>query len=318
MTSPVKNLLIIGGSGFVGRALCEQLTRLGPGLRITVPTRRAAHARALWSLPAVQVVSPGALDADTLRSLCEGRDAVINLVGILHGSEREFQAAHAELPARLARACAAAGVPRLLHVSALGASAEAPSAYLRSKAAGEAALRAQEGLRATVLRPSVIHGVDDRFLNMFAGFTALPVLPLAGAHARMQPVWVQDVARAIVHCLRMPQSAGLTYDLAGPRVYTLQELVQLVARLKGHAPRIVPLPAGLAWAQAALMELMPGKPLMTRDNLLSLDVPSVADGRNPGLTELGIHAAAVEDIAPWSLGPQGRMRQMDALRAHRD
>jgi uncharacterized protein YbjT (DUF2867 family) len=318
MTYPVKNLLVLGGSGFLGRALCEQLSRIGQGIRITVPTRRPAHAKALWSLPAVQVVTEACLDDATLTRLCSGRDAVINLVGILNGSTAEFNAAHAELPERIARACAQAGVGRLLHVGALGASVQAPSAYLRSKAAGESALKAQPGIQATILRPSVVHGPDDRFLNLFAAMSFLPVLPLAGADAKLQPVWVQDVARALVQCLRLPQTAGVTYEIAGPKVYTLRELAQLAAQMSGHSPLVIGLPAALAYAQAMLMELVPGKPLLTRDNLLSLDVPSVASGLLPGLEELNIQAASVEDVAPWTVGPESRMRRFNAFRAQRD
>ena len=209
---------------------------------------------------------------------------------------------HVQLPRRLAQACAAANLHRVVHVSAIGADASAPSRYLRSKAGGEAAL-ASKALDLTVLRPSVMFGDGDRFLTLFARLQAIfPVIPLAGAGARFQPVWVDDVATAIVRCLDDRTTIGQTFECCGPEVYTLKQLMQIAGRCSGHPRPIIELPALLGRLQAGLMEWLPGEPLMSRDNLDSMRVASVASGDRPGLTRLGIQPAAVEAIAPFYLG----------------
>jgi NADH dehydrogenase len=280
-----------------------------------VPTRHIAHARDLQMLPTLQPVQADVHDDAQLAKLVSGRGAVINLVAVLHGDERRFQQVHVDLPTRLARACQAAGVKRLVHVSALGAGANAPSLYLRSKAAGEAALAAA-GLDLTVLRPSVIFGAHDKLLNLFAALQGVaPFVPLAGADSRYQPVWVDDVAAAIVRCLDDPSTVGKTYECTGPDVYTLRELVQVAGRWSGHARPVFRLPGGLADLQAMLMEMLPGEPLMSRDNLASMTVPSVATGTLPGLETLGVRAAALDAIAPLYLGPGQGLARLDAWRA---
>ena len=311
------NILILGGSGFVGRSVCERLVERsgGAGGRIIVPSRRPARAKHIQLLPTVQVVQADVHDDAQLALLVAGNDAVINLIATLHGSEAEFQRAHVELPRRLATACAAAAVRRVVHVSALGASASAPSRYLRSKAAGEAVL-ASAGLELTVLRPSVIFGEHDSFLNLFAALqAALPVVPLAGAKARFQPVWVEDVAAAIVFCLDDPTTIGQTLECAGPRVYTLKELVQLAGRWSGHARPVFGLPEAAGRLQAAAMELLPGAPLMSRDNIDSMRVDNVASATLPGLESLGIQAAALESVAPMYLGHSDGPARLDPWRA---
>jgi uncharacterized protein YbjT (DUF2867 family) len=313
-------LLILGGSGFVGRSLCEQLVRaFGGSARLTVATRRLRAAQAVQSLPGLTVLQADVHDDAQLRGLLAGQDAVINLVAILQGSEAAFERAHAALPRRLAAACHAGGVRRLIHVSALGAAPDAPSRYLRSKAAGEAVLqRAAQtsALDLSLLRPSVIFGQGDRFLNLFAQLQSLfPVLPLAGADARFQPVWVEDVAAAILRCLQQRQSIGQTYELAGPQVLTLAELARLAGRCAGHQRPILPLPAPLAWLQAVAMEMLPGVPLMSRDNLASMRVPNVASGQWPGLAELGITAQAAEAIVPGYLGEGLGVARLNRWRA---
>lgn len=299
----MKRWLVLGGSGFVGRALCEQLVDQhgAGGVRITVPTRRRAHAQHLLPLPTVDVVEASVHDEKALMRLLAGVDAVVNLVAILHGSKDEFEHAHVGLPQRLAAACVRAGVRRVVHVSALGVPddpASAPSNYLRTKAAGELALRAA-GLDLTVLRPSVIFGAHDRFLNLFARLqAAFPVVPLAGSDARFQPVWVGDVARAIARCLADPTTAGQTYECVGPQVYTLKELVEMAGRFSGHPRRVVPVPGWVGRAQAFAMSVLPGEPLMSKDNLDSMQVPNVATGRWPGLPALGVAPTPVTSIAP--------------------
>ncbi len=313
----MSNILVLGGTGFVGRSLCARLVARSGGAAgcIAVATRRAAHARQIQLLPTLEVIEADVHSQAELSRLVKGRDAVVNLVAILHGSEARFHEAHVALPRKLAQACAANGVRRLVHVSALGASEGAPSRYLRSKAAGETQLKAAR-LDLTLLRPSVIFGEGDRFLNLFAQLQAVfPVLPLAGADARFQPVWVEDVAAAIVNCLDDPGTIGLTLECAGPDVQTLAELARLAGRWSGHERRIVPLPPSLARLQATLMELLPGTPLMSRDNLDSMRVPSVASGQLPGLSHVGIRASALDAVVPLYLAAGQGVARLDPLRS---
>lgn len=312
----MRELLILGGTGFVGRVLCERLIEHFAGrARLTVPTRRLQHGKALLTLPTIRLVEADVHDNAQLASLVAGHDAVINLVAILHGSAADFERVHVALPRRLAEACRAGGVRRVLHVSALGVAADAPSNYLRSKAAGEAALRGQ-GLDVTVLRPSVIFGAGDRFLNLFARLQRVfPVMPLAGHGARFQPVWVGDVAAALVASLARPQSIGQTYECAGPSTYTLAEIVRLSGRWAGCERPVLPLPDALGRVQAALMGLLPGEPLMSGDNLDSMRVPNVATGWLPGLDALGIAPSALEAVAPAYLNPQAGPARLGSWRA---
>ena len=313
------NLLILGGTGFVGRSVCGELVaRSGGGsAQVVVPSRSPAAAKHLQSLPTVRVAQADVHDEAQLTALLRGRDAVVNLVAILHGSAAAFERAHVTLPRTLARACAAAGVKRVVHVSALGVGPGAPSDYLRSKTAGEAVLAAA-GLDLTVLRPSVIFGAHDRFLNLFAQLQSVfPVMPLAGAQARFQPVWVQDVAAAIVHCLGDDATIGQTYELAGPQVFTLKELVQTAGRLSGHARPVIGLPDALGALQAMAMELLPGAPLMSRDNLASMRVPNVATGTLPGLDALGIKPASIASVVPGYLSAGQGAARLDRWRARR-
>ena len=315
-TAPI---LILGGSGLVGRALCETLTRQPPWadlpLRLRVPTRRLGHAQAVQALPPVEVLQADVHDDATLDRLVAGCRAVVHLVAVLHGDDARFERVHVQLPQRLAAACRRQGVARLVHVSALGVATDAPSRYLRSKARGEAVLQAA-GLQLTVLRPSVIFGAQDRFLNTFASLQRLaPVLPLACAQAQFQPVWVGDVAQAIRHCLARPDSAGQIIDCAGPQVLTLAELVQRAGQWAGCPRPVWGLPAGLGRLQAWLMERAPGEPLMSRDNLDSMRVPNVASGRQPGLEALGITPTALAAIAPGYLAAGQGCARLDGLRS---
>ncbi len=310
MTSAPRNVLVLGGTGFVGRSVCEALARRPGGGRIVVPTRHLARGAHVQSLPTLELVQADVHDGAALARLLAGCDAVVNLVAILHGTAASFDHVHAALPRKLAQACMAFGVRRLVHVSALGAAVDAPSMYLRSKAQGEAALAAVPELQTTVLRPSVIFGADDQFLRVFARLQALaPVMPLAGSGAQFQPVWVEDVAQAIVSCLQQPETAGKTFECTGPTVYTLSDLVRLAGRYSGHERPQIALPGFMGRLQATLMELLPGQPLMSRDNVASMQVPNVATGRLPGLQALGITPAALEAVAPQYLGSQvGRAR----------
>jgi NADH dehydrogenase len=312
----MKTILVLGGTGFVGRAVCARLVNRSGGAngRIVVPTRRAPHGNRVRSLPTVDPVAANVHDESQLARLVAGCDAVINLVAILHGSAADFEHVHVALPRRLAQACRTAGVRRLVHVSALGVGPGAPSNYLRSKTEGEAALAAA-GLDLTVLRPSVIFGEEDRFLNVFAQLQGVaPVIPLAGSGARFQPVWVDDVAEAVVRCLDRTDTCGQTYECVGPTIYRLSELVAFAGRWSGQARTQFPLPDFLGRLQAMAMELLPGEPLMSRDNLDSMRVPNVASGTVPGLAALGITAAAMEAIAPSYLGSQHARARLDHWR----
>ena len=300
----MTRVLVLGGTGFVGRHLCEKLQR--QGWHTTVPTRRAIHARSVQHLPLVQVTEADVHDRQSLEGLLSDHDAVVNLVAILHGQPGDFTRAHVTLPTTLSQACQGSGVRRLVHVSALGADLDGPSLYQRSKAQGEEVLRGA-GLALSILRPSVIFGAGDRFLNLFAQLQRVfPVLPLAGAGTRFQPVWVEDVADAVVACLSdqgLPRSSvGQTFECAGPEVLTLSDLVKLAGRAGSHQRPVIPLPMSLGRLQARMMEMLPGEPLISRDNLDSMKVDNIATGQWPGLSSLGITPSSVHAIAPGYLG----------------
>jgi uncharacterized protein YbjT (DUF2867 family) len=294
----MKRILVLGGTGFVGRHLCKELARLQ--YRVTVPTR--SRAQSFQSLPFADLVQADIHDEAALARLISGHDAVVHLVAILHGDLFKFEHVHVELARKIARACLDSGVPRLVHVSALGAAKDAPSMYQRSKAAGEAVLQGSQ-LDWTVLRPSVIFGEGDQFLALFARLQeALPVMPLAGADTLFQPVWVGDVVSAVVQCLQRNDTGKRTYEVCGPDRFTLRQLVQMAGRLSGHPRPVIGLPPVLARLQALMMELAPGQPLMSRDNLDSMKVSNVASGNLPGLDALGISPSALAAIAPTYLG----------------
>jgi len=303
----MNKILLLGGTGFVGRHVCEKLARLQ--CRVTVVTRRRDNARHLQMLPLVDVVEADAHDSSSLAPLLAGHDAVVNLIAILHGSQAAFDKAHVQLPLELVRACEASGLRRIIHISALGASLSSPSMYQRSKARGEAVMLSS-GLDVTVLRPSVIFGAEDKFLNTFARLQQVfPVIPLAAATARFQPVWVEDLADAIVRCLGDAETAGQIYEACGPEVFTLRQLVEFAGRYAGvnagKGRPVLPLPAALGRLQALLMELAPGEPMMSRDNLDSMASDNVATGKLPGLQALGVQPASLEAIGPSYLGAQG-------------
>lgn len=301
--SACARVLVLGASGFVGRSVCARLGAAGVAVRAL--TRDRLKSRPLTVIPSLEIFEASPHDDAGLARALDGMDAVVNLVGILHASRREpFEKVHARLPARLARACRAAGVGRLVHVSALHADPGGPSEYLRSRGRGEAALRAEgAGLAITILKPSVIFGRDDSFLNLFAGLVKpLPVVPLAGAGVRFQPVWVEDVARAVAACLGDARTAGQSYDLCGPQAYRLAEIVGYVARLQGLDRIIVPLPGWAATAQAFVLEHLPG-PLMTRDNLASMKVDSVCSCPFPEV--FGFAPSAMEAIVPEYMAAAG-------------
>jgi NADH dehydrogenase len=210
-----------------------------------------------------------------------------------------------QLPLALVNACNAAGQRRIVHISSLGADINAPAMYQRSKARGEAVLQ-RSGLDVSVLRPSVIFGAEDKFLNTFASLQKIfPLIPLAGSTAKFQPVWVEDVATALVKCIEDTATLGKTYEACGPEIFTLKQLVQLAGQYSGHDKPVIGLPDVLARLQAALMELAPGEPIMSRDNLDAMKVDNIASSKLPGLQALGITPSALSAVAPFYLGAKG-------------
>ena len=312
----MKKVLILGGSGFVGKHVCEKLVE--QNISATVLTRRRGNARHLFLLPMVEVLEVKRLDAATLAAQLAGHDAVINLIAILHGNSEAFEKAHVELPKTIVSACEQSGVKRIVHVSAIGASPSSASEYQRTKARGEQ-IFARAGLDVSIIRPSVIFGDGDQFLNMFAKLQRVfPVIPLAGSTARFQPVWVEDVARAVVACLLERDAAGKIFEACGPEVFTLKQLVELAGRYAGinggRGRPVIGLPDALARVQARVMELAPGEPLMSRDNLAAMQTDNVASGTLPGLDALGITPAALAAVAPFYLSARGLRSNLMAKR----
>ncbi|MHB8534462.1 MAG: complex I NDUFA9 subunit family protein [Sulfuricaulis sp.] len=302
---PTHKICLLGGTGFVGRHLSARLTATGHD--IVILTRQRERNRDLLVLPTVRIVQGDVHDPQFLRAQFAGRDCVINLIGILNETGRDgrgFARAHAALPEKIVQACGAAGVTRLLHMSALHASAGAPSHYLRSKAQGEEAVRraASADFHVTCFRPSVIFGPGDGFLNRFAALLRrVPgVFPLACPDSRFQPVYVEDVVSAFERSLDRYETFGKAYNLCGPKTYTLREIVAYVARRLDKRVCILGLNDALSYLQAAVFEFMPGKPF-SLDNYHSLQIDSVCDGKFPEV--FGIRPASLEQIAPDYLSP---------------
>jgi uncharacterized protein YbjT (DUF2867 family) len=299
-------VLVLGGSGFIGRHLVAELVRRGK--KVTVPSRRRERAKHLILLPTVEVLETDVFKPGVLHELVRRHAAVINLVGVLHGPD--FERPHVELPKAIVEACRASGVKRVLHMSALGAATDAPSGYQRSKGKGEAIVMEAADLDTTVFRPSVVYGAEDRFLNLFARLARLlPVLAVPCADARFQPVYVGDVAHAFAEALDDADAAGRRYELAGPREYTLKELVSLVCQITGRHRLVVGLPRGLSSIQAFFLEKLPGQ-LMSRDNIRSMQVPNTTAAPFP----FGIQPRALEAIAPTYLAPSGPRERYPQLR----
>ena len=301
----VDKVLVLGGSGFIGRHLVARLA--SAEIRVTVPSRRRERAKSLIVLPTVDVVQADIFDPAVLERLVRGQDAVVNLVGILHGN---FARAHVELPRGVVAACRAAGVTRLLHMSALGADVNGPSEYQRTKGQGERAALDAKDLEVTVFRPSVVFGPEDRFLNTFAAMARfMPVIAVPCPQARFQPVYVGDVASVMMRSLEDTAAYGQTYELGGLRQYTLKELVQLVCALTARRRMVVGLPDWASRTQAWVLEKLPGH-LMTRDNYRSMQVPNVTRAAFP----FGLVPQTVEAMAPTWLVPSGPRERYPQLR----
>ena len=298
----IKKVVVLGGSGFVGSSIVAKLD--AAGYQIKVLTRRRESAKHLILLPNVEVVECNIMQDTSLAHELTGSDAVINLVGILHDNKTfGFERIHHQLARRVAQICDELGIARLIQMSALQASASAPSAYLRSKAAGEAAVLVYaKKLDITIFRPSVIFGRGDGFINLFAQLVKLlPVVMLAKPDAKFQPIWVEDVASCLVSSLQNTATYSKTYELGGPKVYSLRQLVQAVADTLGKKRMIIGLNNSLSMMQGFALGLMPIK-LMTTDNIKSMQVDNVCKQGFP--VEFGLVPTALETIVPEYLNNQ--------------
>jgi uncharacterized protein YbjT (DUF2867 family) len=291
---------ILGGAGFIGRYVVKRLAERGDVL--TVGGRNAAAAKFLklkGEVGQVGLVNIAIDDETLLPAFVAGNDAVVNLVGILHESGgQRFDMAHHVGPAHLARLAREAGALRFIHLSAIGADPRSSSVYARTKAAGEEAVR-DAFPTATILRPSVVFGPEDQFFNRLAALAMIsPVLPvIGGGETRFQPVYVGDVADAVVRCIDDSTTAGRTYELGGPKIYSFRALIELLLAEIGRKPYLVDIPFGLANVQARLMSLLPNPPL-TPDQVELLKRDNVVSSGALTLAALGIAPTAVEAVLP--------------------
>jgi NADH dehydrogenase len=315
-----KLVTIFGASGFVGRHTVRALAKAS--WRIRAVSRQPNLA--MFLLPAgfpgqIQLTKANVNDEESVARALEGADAVVNLVGVLSGSgEQGFEVLHSDAPARLAKLAAAAGIQTLVHVSAIGADSNAASAYAESKGRGEKKLR-EAFPEATILRPSLVFGPEDAFFNKFAALARLlPALPLiGGGHTKFQPVYVGDVAAAILAVLNDPSTRGKTYELGGPAVYTFKELLEIVLRESARRRLLVPVPFFVASIKAFFLGLWP-KPLLTMDQVTQLKSDNVVQAGALGFADLGLVPDALEAVVPsylWRFRPKGQFQEMaDAKR----
>ena len=310
-----QRVCVVGGSGFIGRYVVKRLA--ARGAVVSVVSRHASEARFLkpmGDVGQIALIDAGLADEAALAAALEGASAVVSSVGILYERGRQrFQLLHVDGPARLARLAAAAGAGHFVHVSALSADARAASAYARSKAEGEAAVKA--GFPgATVLRPSLVFGPEDDFFNRFGAMARVaPALPLVGGGgARFQPVYVGDVADAVLAALDRPEAAGKTYELGGPAVLSFRQLMELLLVEIGRRRFLMPLPFGLASLMASFLSLMPS-PMLTRDQVKLLQRDSVVTPGAPGLADLGITPTALALVLPTYLN---RFRRGGRIELH--
>ncbi len=306
-------LLVLGGTGYLGHHLLPRLSRAG--YLLEVPSRNREQHRELTLIPNLVMHNADVHDQTTLARLVAGKDAVINLIGLLNEGGREtFQKVHVDLAGKLAAACDEAGVPRLLQMSALGAG-RGESRYLASRGDAEKVIKAS-ATDWTILQSSVIFGGHGGLVARFAGLLSMtPVLPLPCPEARMAPVHADDVAEAIVRAIRGPATSRSTLEVYGPQVFTLLEIVRLIATTMDGKRRVLPMPGVLGRLQASLAGLVPGKPF-SRDNFLSLQTDSV--GSKDGLRALGIEPREFSTLLPQLIHPDNRARRYNALRSQRD
>jgi len=308
-------LCLLGATGFVGHHLVTRLAREGHPLRVL--TRRRERSRDLLVFPTLELIQTDVHYVSDLTEHFKGCDAVINLVGTLHGEkapEHGMEAVHVELPRKVVEAARFNGIARVLHMSALNADPNGPSEYLRTKGRGEDVVHesTREGMRVTSFRPSVIFGPGDHFFNRFSALLRLsPILPLACPDARFAPVFAGDVAEAFVKSLDDKTSFGQRLELCGPQTLTLRELVRYTARTVGLRRLVVGLGDSASRLQARLLEFAPGKPF-TRDNYLSMQVDSVC--RSDGLQRLGITPTGIDAVVPAYLGATNKASYLSGLR----
>ena len=311
-----SSVCILGGTGFVGRHLVNRLA--AEGVRCRILTRRPHRHRHVGVARGSTLVEADVHDRAELVRQFAGQDAVINLVGILNeGGGENFRRVHYELPLSVLAACQTAGVPRLLHMSALNADAQrGTSNYLKTKGAAEDYLHANAGgVAVTSFRPSVIFGPDDSFFNRFAALLRIPgPFPLACPKARFAPVYVGDVAEAFARALDDPGTFDQRYDLCGPRVFTLRELVDYTVEAMGERKPILELNDTLSRLQAKVLGVMPGRPF-TMDNYRSMQMDSVCE--RDGLGRLGIVPTDVDAVIPFVLGQRLPKQRLDSLRRTR-
>lgn len=311
----IKNICVLGGTGFVGQQIVEQLAKRGHTIKII--SRHRERRRDLLVLPNVEIISADVHDREVLKEHFTGQHAVINLVGILNEfGKNTFEKVHVELARKVADTCLKRQVPRLLHMSALKANANSGSSkYLRSKGQGENTAHSTRDIHVTSFQPSVIFGPKDQFFNRFAALLAMTPryipFPLACAHARFAPIYVEDVAQAFIKALDDKRCFGQRYTLCGPKQYTLQELVQYTSAITGLNRTVMPLGGMLSKLQATILGMLPTKPF-SLDNYRSTKTDSVCEHDNDPLFELELRS--VETIVPLYLGRHSMRNRYSELR----
>jgi NADH dehydrogenase len=295
-----KIVTVFGGNGFVGQSIVQQLAKAGARVRVAVRnTDKANHLRVYGDVGQIVPIQVSLADKVSIRAVCQGADMVINVMGRLYEQgPSTFDIAHVKAPLRIGKACSKYGVARLIHVSALGADATSSSLYAKTKGKGEEkAKKAFPGV--TILRPSVIFGPDDHFFNRIAGLASfLPMLPLfESGHTKVQPVYVEDVAAAVMACLTDDKTKGKIYELGGDKVYTLKDLVVLTLTYIHRKKPLVPVPSFVASLLAFFCQYLPN-PLITPDQLQLLKIPNVVSKSSKTLKTLGVDATPLEAIVP--------------------
>ncbi len=295
---------VFGGTGFVGSQVVRALAKAGHRVRVAVRQPNLAYRmRMLGDVGQIEVFQANVRNPASVARALDGAEACVNLVGVLWESGRQkFQSVHVMSAQNVAQAAAKAGVKQLVHVSALGANPDSESKYFRTKAEGEQAVRAAFP-GAVIVRPSLVFGVDDKFFNKFAQIAALsPIMPVVGGETRVQPVFVGDVAAAVAKIVASPAAIGATYELGGPAVFTMREIMQFVLTETGRNRPLAPLPFPIAGLIGALGDLqasiIPWAPPLTTDQVEMLKADNVAEAGLPGLGELGVVPTAVEAVVP--------------------